>query len=145
MRFFPFTHCQKIFKLLFPSSKNAATFSPMFAIRKNPHFQALGRVVVFFLYTAKNHLYYSPNKILKTSHCKLSVLKQEKRHLRHIAVLFFFSVRTVKNFNQLFPSSKTPQHQAICSQTGKNATSRQLCRAVFSLYALSKTIPCSQV
>ena len=24
VRFFPFTHCQKIFKLLFPSSKNAA-------------------------------------------------------------------------------------------------------------------------
>ena len=78
VRYFPFTHCQKSLGYFSPVQENAATFSPMFAIRKNPHFQALGRVVVFFLYTAKNHLYYSPNKILKTSHCNLSVLNQEK-------------------------------------------------------------------
>ena len=36
--FFPFTHCQKLYLVL--RSKNAANFSSLFAIRKNPHFQA---------------------------------------------------------------------------------------------------------
>ena len=52
-----------------------------------------------------------------------------------------FPLHTVKNLQSTrVPVLKAPQHQATCSQTGKNATSRQLCRAVCSLYTLSKIL-----
>ena len=77
--------------------------------------------------------------IYKNAATLITVSIRKKRPLRLIAVRVFSLYALSKNFNQLFPSSKTPQHQAICSQTGKNATSRQLCRAVCSLHTLSKT------
>ena len=69
--------------------------------------------------------------IYKNAATLITVSIRKKRPLRLIAVRVFSLYALSKNFNQLFPSSKTPQHQAICSQTGKNATSRQLCRYVF--------------
>ena len=109
----------------------------------------------FPIHTAKNPFYYSQNKYLKTSHCKLSVLKQEKtpqsaltltirKNYSQAFCRYVFRPCTVKNPQFTHISAiKMPQLQAICSQTGKNATSRQLCRAVFTLYALSKISICT--
>ena len=117
-----------------PKQKNNATSS----FTQKTHTFRLWPVCAFFLYTAKNHPYYSQNKCLKTPHCKLSILKLGK-NTTFGSCRVCFSLHTLsKIFNLLFTSSKTPQHQAICSQTGKNATSRQLCRAVCSLHTLSK-------
>ena len=114
---FPFTHCQKSVIFSFPSSKNKATFSSLFAIRKKLYTFRLLPVGVFscallkILFPACRDPSGRPawcccrrlrtrgvlipfttvknvnNK--KTPHCKLLVLNKKKRHLRLIAVRFF--------------------------------------------------------
>ena len=115
-------------------AKNHATSS----FTQKTHTFRLWPVRAFFLYTAKNHPYYSQNKCLKTPHCKLSILNLGKTPLSAHAVCDFPFTHCQKSLIFFILVQKTPQHQAICSQTGKNATSRQLCRAVCSLHTLSK-------
>ena len=88
----------KIFNLLIPSAKNAATFSPLFAIRKNPHFQAPA-CTCLFLRTAKN-LFTS--KCLKNIALQ-TVSSQNRKNVvfRLVAQLFFLSTHCQKSFSVL--------------------------------------------
>ena len=88
----------KIFNLLLPSAKNAATFSPLFAIRKNPHFQAPA-CTCLFLRTAKN-LFTS--KCLKNIALQ-TVSSQNRKNVvfRLVAQLFFLSTHCQKSFSVL--------------------------------------------
>ena len=91
-------HCPKSAINSFPSSKNASTFSSLFAIRKNPHFQAPA-CTCLFLRTAKN-LFIS--KCLKNIALQ-TVSSQNRKNVvfRLVAQLFFLSTHCQKSFSVL--------------------------------------------
>ena len=109
------------------SSKNAAIYA--YTANSENYYQALFRYV---------------KKCLKTLYCNCQFSIRKKCHPRLLAVLLFPFTHCQKSLIFFIPGQKILQNQAICSQTGKNATSQQLCLAVFSLYALSKICICTQ-
>ena len=122
---FSSVHCQKSVIYSYLSYKNAATLVTAFNQGKKNSFRFLPVRILLPLYTAKNHLYYSQNKFLKTSHCKSSVLKQEKTPpsapcravfslytLSKNFKLLFFQFKNASTFSSLFAIRKNPHFQA---------------------------------
>ena len=87
------THCLAKNRATSQFAHKLATFSSsLFAIRKKTHCQAPAPTCLFPSILLK----ISQNKYLKTSHCKLSVLKQEKTPPSAHCRAVFFPLHTVK-------------------------------------------------